>query len=392
MPFVSTFNVLGEDILVKDKEANLNITNLSNKLLNYDNLYYNVKDYGAKGDGITNDYSAILNCINACPTDCVVFFPNGTYIIETALTISKRVALKGLSAKIINNSGSVIINNTNTGLVLEGITFYSNSGSCVITKSEGAEIKNCSFTCNGENVYCVEAYGSYTYIYNNGFSNENSEGYCLKLGCDTNLHANINSKIIKNLFSQVCNGLYVSGYSGKNIEGVTISDNTFICTGNISISLNYFYYVGIVNNIIDLCKQYAVRIQNGTSLKVVANYVSAATVGNEQICFRFSTSNNISVVGNQIGQSLYGFYVESNCNGLTVDGNTFSNIQSAGISTYCPATIISNNVFLSTQFSIQISDISGGNFIVTNNYLKNTNQDVSMTNPSANLIKSNNIE
>ena len=108
--------------------------------------------------------------------------------------------------------------------------------------------------------------------------------------------------------------------------------------------------------------------------------------------FRFSTSNNISVVGNQIGQSLYGFYVENNCNGLTVDGNTFSNIQSAGITTYCPATIISNNVFLSTQFSIQISDSSGGNFIVTNNYLKNTKQDVSMNNPSANLIKSNNIE
>ena len=47
-------------------------------------IYYNVKNYGAAGDGTTDDTTAIQNAINAMPnTGGVVFLPPGTYKITS---------------------------------------------------------------------------------------------------------------------------------------------------------------------------------------------------------------------------------------------------------------------------------------------------------------------
>ena len=45
-------------------------------------LVLNVKDYGAKGDGVTLDTRAILDAINAC-NNGVVYFPAGRYLTGT---------------------------------------------------------------------------------------------------------------------------------------------------------------------------------------------------------------------------------------------------------------------------------------------------------------------
>lgn len=71
-------------------------------------LYFNVKDYGALGDGTTDDRTAILAAVTAalaasgvCPS---VFFPLGTYRVGAAgLTLSTAVKLCGAS-----QSGSII--------------------------------------------------------------------------------------------------------------------------------------------------------------------------------------------------------------------------------------------------------------------------------------------
>ncbi|MEN3014179.1 MAG: glycosyl hydrolase family 28-related protein, partial [Endomicrobiia bacterium] len=49
----------------------------------------NVKDFGAKGDGQTDDYQAIVSAINFIKksTPAVVYFPEGTYLIKSKINL-----------------------------------------------------------------------------------------------------------------------------------------------------------------------------------------------------------------------------------------------------------------------------------------------------------------
>jgi hypothetical protein len=55
----------------------------------------NVKDYGAVGDGITDDTEAFKNAISACAESSAVFVPAGTYLITDRIDIRKSIVLRG---------------------------------------------------------------------------------------------------------------------------------------------------------------------------------------------------------------------------------------------------------------------------------------------------------
>lgn len=70
------------------------VTNIATYLQN--NSVFNVKDFGAFGDGVTDDTTAIQNAINAAyPTKATVLFPAATYKITTGLTLYMGSQLKG---------------------------------------------------------------------------------------------------------------------------------------------------------------------------------------------------------------------------------------------------------------------------------------------------------
>lgn len=50
-------------------------------------LVFNVKNYGATGDGSTDDYAAITSCITASTQGSTVFFPPGTYITSAIVSL-----------------------------------------------------------------------------------------------------------------------------------------------------------------------------------------------------------------------------------------------------------------------------------------------------------------
>jgi hypothetical protein len=59
-------------------------------------LVFNVKDYGAIGNGIADDTTAIQNCINAAQTaHGTVYIPHGTYKITSTLVITNAVNVVG---------------------------------------------------------------------------------------------------------------------------------------------------------------------------------------------------------------------------------------------------------------------------------------------------------
>jgi hypothetical protein len=69
----------------------------------------NVKDFGAKGDGGTNDYSAIKNALASVPPGGTLFFPPGTYVVGPPIVMMP----------INSQTAAVVIPNDN--ITLQGV-------------------------------------------------------------------------------------------------------------------------------------------------------------------------------------------------------------------------------------------------------------------------------
>lgn len=106
---------------------------------------FNCKSYGAKGDGTTDDTTAINNCITAAAGN-VAFFPAGTFVVNnlSTPTINTTIQGSGINITIIkrktNSSGGNIIALTNAGILIEKITFDANCG----TPTFPASVYTCS--------------------------------------------------------------------------------------------------------------------------------------------------------------------------------------------------------------------------------------------------------
>lgn len=106
-----------------------------------------VKDYGATGNGTTDDTAAIQNAVNST-TSGTLLFPSGTYKISNTIYLLSNVTYQGQSAKLQGNgyfwimetaynaanttiegitfdSGGLNLNGTVTGLTLTGNTFQN---------------------------------------------------------------------------------------------------------------------------------------------------------------------------------------------------------------------------------------------------------------------------
>lgn len=103
--------------------------NVGNTLTNYKTwggIIYNVKEYGAKGDGLKDDTSAIQTALNAASdVNGVVRLPPGSYKITSTLKIPENITLEAYGAKIVNTSThlyllSLASNVTILGLELQG--------------------------------------------------------------------------------------------------------------------------------------------------------------------------------------------------------------------------------------------------------------------------------
>lgn len=68
-----------------------------------------VKQFGAKGDSVTDDYSAIQAALNAAPSNGTVLLPEGgTFLFNSQLTIPSGVTFKGSGSRVFGLLSNVI--------------------------------------------------------------------------------------------------------------------------------------------------------------------------------------------------------------------------------------------------------------------------------------------
>src|SRR3989454_450146 len=102
----------------------------------------NVMNYGATGNGTTDDTAAINSAISALRPGDTLSFPCGTYLTTSQLTINtSNVTVDGGSCAIIRNTaaGTIMVNAATARMILNPLT--------------GVTVKNITFDGNGSNVY-----------------------------------------------------------------------------------------------------------------------------------------------------------------------------------------------------------------------------------------------
>ena len=93
------------------------------------NIFANVKNYGAKGDGATDDTAAITAAFNASN---YVFFPAGWYVCSNALTPKS-------NSTIVFEDGGLLLNTTGS-TVEDGVTYYSYARALTLDSVDNVKI------------------------------------------------------------------------------------------------------------------------------------------------------------------------------------------------------------------------------------------------------------
>ncbi len=134
--------------------------------------FVDVRDFGATGDGATDDTSFIQAALDAVPANGgIVYFPNGTYKVTSVLTVSKpctrllgpgrRQRIATLAPVIINytGTGNVINITGNQGFVCEFLHFnYPAQSGTVINASNVASgfVRGCHFVGTSKNGKAID--------------------------------------------------------------------------------------------------------------------------------------------------------------------------------------------------------------------------------------------
>ena len=298
----------------------------------------NVKDYGAVGNGTTNDTTAIQNTINALPdTGGVVVFPPGKYLLGSSLTLTQAanqnaVILQGLAGNAIglDNYGArlfradgdtdpyITITNARSiqikDLAFIGGTFNNGSGTGVKPNgTEGAIDVTANAGCQEhvyENLYfngitqCISLKGLSSSIIRNCKFRQVPEGSAN----DTIIRLTENgSEPMDQMRIENCilDGSPNATSSSRNntVRGITIdlTVSTVFITNTSVIRANYGYFVNSTwdGNFIYFQNAEAERSEeDGFSLNGTGNYITldnCFSCTNEEQGINIGTSQDSSV-------------------------------------------------------------------------------------------------
>jgi hypothetical protein len=147
--------------------ASINTSGIITATGGFSGMWISANNFGAKGDGTTNDTVAIQNALNSLTSGGTLYIPPGTYILSAAagtdafaaigVPSNVRIVGAGVSATYIKQSGSLankdlVSSRGNNNINIEHITFdgnnITNSGNESLLSfvfTDNISVKNCSF-------------------------------------------------------------------------------------------------------------------------------------------------------------------------------------------------------------------------------------------------------
>ena len=118
--------------------------NIDGDIVSMGSPFVNVVEYGAKGNGTTDDSASIQNALNALSSSGgIIYFPKGTYLIKTGLLFYSNQTLFFENGATLLQGAS--INNLLMSKCASDVTGYNGTHDCVIY---GATFDGGSYTTN----------------------------------------------------------------------------------------------------------------------------------------------------------------------------------------------------------------------------------------------------
>ena len=251
-----------------------------------DEIAYDVKSFGAKGDGVSIDTLFIKNAlVKLAQTGGTLKFPKGTYIVDDEFVISsyKKIVISGENGTVIkmkdNTNKTMFWGELNEDITFKDITLDGNRannivgvwpheihGAIICAKGKRVTIDNCIIKNFNYGVCPSGQYGGEAKIINCYFENNNDDidTYCINLliegnvsnGCTQNSIqveslgvANDNiadyrneidlstlavNTVISNNSVINCNGIGINIFSG--VSNLVVNNNTLTNIGKIGIN------------------------------------------------------------------------------------------------------------------------------------------------------------
>jgi hypothetical protein len=349
----------------------------------------NVKDFGAVGNGSTNDTAALQAAIDATPAGGVLYFPPGNYITSAALQINRAITIQGAQKNF-----SVILCLANDGIVINkvsNVNIYDMELAQAVryttTPNSYTGILVAGDTVNRPFNHCYRdvfidgfLYGIYAdWIWSAVFDNVRTgfgpNGLRARYLCANNVVTNCSFN-----GDNTGTGIFIDGL-GSGTEGWMIS-NTLTFGNRYGIYGSGATHVYIANCILDYNYQSGITITNdgsgnfGGNFSVINNYIALAnttgisSVAGIHIANQVSNSQNrgCQISNNHIltysaftcPYGILAEYAQGVNNSIT--GNSLKNFSTNDIRLNAEGSTVTGNTCLSA-----ITDNIRGYGLIANN-------------------------
>lgn len=328
--------------------------------------WVSVKDFGALGDGVTDDTPAIVNAISSTPWGGTLYFPPGTYSVQSVgsaiFTIDKPFTIRGAGAATNFKVHASVGNSTDLFAVvatgeLRGVKFYD----FVITNSAG----------NGRTWFALDSSGSGNRLAEVeiiGILAEAPDGYAVSIAggtAGTAFHITINQNTFYGggiYFDSAGDSIRVENNIFAGTKPALDIDQSGVGAGNLVIK---------GNNITTVAGSIIIRRSIGTLIigNVFEQLETNTEANNAMIDVTGSVGlvESVRIIGNQI-QSLAGYGNPNpiridNADSALVDGNR---VYVGSAYSHVVVTAAAVNTLLTTENSWLSGSGAGGDLILTN--------------------------